>query len=326
MAVNGVEQIFFKNKGGWLLISLLEENTVSLIEGDWVESASLFFKSPNYWYITSRACVMPSYPKKILKKDNENRYNLKQGSFHTFECEPIGLREEAVLYLRNVPGISAAISGNQAGSIAVQVSSTTGIDMWSEKFSNPDWEVERIMWTNSDLFYGLMIPQSLIEAMNLTDDERRKLTMIVWIYNVFGKPMSEVVKPEDKVYILLSYDHLKSLRLHNRSSKNPKDTLGAFQHVDKNVFTMSFKDLFAKDRLYGIPIMNPLNYRPNGRSVLVVERASLPKVLSECGDEDTQLQRSVLLKFIDTWLSSHAEYKNEHQNGERYVSLEMKRI
>ena len=183
-------------------------------------------------------------------------------------------------------------------------------------FDGYDWVMQRIR--SSDLQFSAsslkktqlsIIPESLLEELELTDEEKSNVPALNWLYGTHGKNVINFGE-SDQVYILFTYDSLKLLGYYSEESKHPQRTMDAFPIKADKIYLADYKDVFGKGFLKnGGRVCNPLNYRPSGDKVLVVEETHVTTALGRCTSPKAKALVSLMSRFFNVLLKINARRK-----------------
>lgn len=236
---------------------------------------------------------------------NEQTYTLKQGSCHTFVCNPSKFRDAAVEAMKLHDQLDV-IAGNCRDDIFVRVSSST---QFVGSFDTPDYEVTEIIYRDVLFDTLTMAPASVLDGMKLTENETDYEYVIHYIYKMFGQrpPSTPLDSGEKDVYVVLSYNILQNLGLANHTSRDPKNTL---QRLRSPAKLIRGQRILFNTSYNSHPVMNPLNYNPIGSTVAVVKARDLSSVLvRDCvRDEASRLKVDLICRFVNLWIEMNGRF------------------
>ncbi|GFR77339.1 hypothetical protein ElyMa_003965400 [Elysia marginata] len=235
---------------------------------------------------------MADQPKKAV--------SLRLGSCRTLVCKPKEHRDNAIRAMKAHDALEA-VPGNSADEIFVKVSR---IEDFTGVLDTDEYRLSEAKHSNVLFNMFTMAPPKVMTDMQLTPTEQEFDYVVHYMYKMFGKKQPRAPMSTD-TYVLVTYDILRNVGLVNVRSF-PKAVLMDLRRPAKLMYD---EFLFTKPMFDSRPIMNPLNYVPTERVVLILKAKHLHDLLMRCVmDEIALIKVTLMCRFVNLWLARSNEY------------------
>lgn len=256
----------------------------------------------------------------------KTKFSLKPGAVVALECVPADKLGEAIKHASTVPGIKASTHGSEDGIMMIMVDPGARFQKRTNCLDGDGWEMVKLASGDNPGITpfpaALLAKESptkmsitgalwdkMLTRMDLTEDEKSNLPMFGSLLGAHGRNLiAQGRRPEKEVFLVLSYDHLVLLEYYGQNNRNPTRTMEALPTKANKMFLMNYTDIFGKTSLEdGSIILNPLNFRPSGDVVMVVNIDYIPDVLAHCTSPKAKAFRGLLCRSFTEAVREAAE-------------------